>query len=139
MNTARSRLSARSRSGAMLVTLMVTVVLTVVPVSAQVQNAVAEAVLGQPDFSSIQCNHGGLGPRSLCSPSALAVDPETGRLYASDRENNCVLSWQMPDGSRAGMPPTWCWANLISRQVPVTAARWPAGCWMVAVYVVRMV
>jgi sugar lactone lactonase YvrE len=61
--------------------------------------APAVKVIGQPDFNSSGCNDGtlpgdldGLGPDSLCNPTAVAVDG-SGNLYIADTGNNRVLEY----------------------------------------------
>jgi sugar lactone lactonase YvrE len=53
----------------------------------------ADAVLGQLDFTTNDCNHFGVTARSFCSTSRVVVDPSSGRLYVSDNSNSRVLSW----------------------------------------------
>ncbi|NJO81525.1 MAG: hypothetical protein HC828_01340 [Blastochloris sp.] len=54
----------------------------------------ADAVLGQPDFTSFFPNKGGaVDAASLNYPWGIAVDQQTGRLYVADTSNHRVLSW----------------------------------------------
>jgi len=53
----------------------------------------ADAVLGQLDFNTNECNHFGVTARSFCRTSRVVVDPASGRLYVSDNSNSRVLSW----------------------------------------------
>lgn len=67
-----------------------------------VNNMPASGVLGQMNFTS---NQSGLNQSSLNSPSGVAVDPTTGKLFVVDRYNNRVLRWssvsKMENGSAA--------------------------------------
>jgi sugar lactone lactonase YvrE len=67
-------------------------------------DAVADRVLGQPDFASNTANNGGVGPRSLSGVNDAVVDPSSGRLWAADRFNNRVLSWPSAADFTNGMP-----------------------------------
>jgi len=65
--------------------------------------ALADIVIGQPDFTSGLCNNpataiGGLSKKSLCHPSAVAVD-SAGNLYVADTGNNRVLGYDNPTGT----------------------------------------
>ncbi|MEM8531746.1 MAG: NHL repeat-containing protein, partial [Chloroflexota bacterium] len=53
----------------------------------------ADAVLGQPEFTSSLENNSGLGATSLAYPWGVEVDQQTGRLYVADTNNHRVLSW----------------------------------------------
>ncbi|NOK63930.1 MAG: hypothetical protein GFH27_549319n110 [Chloroflexi bacterium AL-W] len=53
----------------------------------------ADAVLGQPEFTSSLENNSGLSAASLNYPWGLAVDQQTGRLYIADTSNHRVLGW----------------------------------------------
>ena len=65
-------------------------------------NMTANGVLGQLSFTS---NVSGTNSSSLNSPSGVAVDPTTGKLFVVDRYNNRVLRWsssaKMTNGSSA--------------------------------------
>jgi sugar lactone lactonase YvrE len=77
--------------------------------------APADLVLGQPDFSSGQCNQGALAPGAgtLCLGDgesfagflkpALAID-RSGNLYVADNLNNRVLVYAAPFASCAAFP-----------------------------------
>jgi DNA-binding beta-propeller fold protein YncE len=56
-------------------------------------DAVADAVLGQPNFTSSGCGQGSLGASSMCRPTDAAVDPASGRLYVAEDGNDRVTSW----------------------------------------------
>jgi sugar lactone lactonase YvrE len=59
-------------------------------------DGIADLVLGQRgSFTSRTCNLGGVGPRSLCYPGALAFDRQD-RLYVADVGNNRVLLFERP-------------------------------------------
>jgi sugar lactone lactonase YvrE len=58
-------------------------------------DAVADVVLGQPDFLTSGCNSTGLGPTSLCFPRGLVVDG-AGNLYVVDQQNSRVLQYDTP-------------------------------------------
>jgi sugar lactone lactonase YvrE len=60
--------------------------------------APANIVIGQPDFHHSGCNTEGLGAKSLCGPSAIAVDGQ-GHLYVADSGNHRVLEYDSPSGS----------------------------------------
>lgn len=53
-------------------------------------NMPASGVLGQTNFTS---NLSGTTQINLNSPSGVAVDPATGKLFVADRYNNRVLRW----------------------------------------------
>jgi sugar lactone lactonase YvrE len=57
--------------------------------------APAAIVIGQPDFNRSGCNTDGLSAKSLCGPTAVAVDRE-GRLYVADSGNHRVLEYDSP-------------------------------------------
>ncbi|MFT3814844.1 MAG: IPTL-CTERM sorting domain-containing protein [Acidovorax sp.] len=52
----------------------------------------AEAVFGQPDFTSNDINHGGLSAKSLWHPTNCVVSPD-GRLFVLDSGNQRVLRY----------------------------------------------
>jgi hypothetical protein len=55
----------------------------------------ADLVIGQPTFTSVACNKGGVSAASLCRPLAAAVDG-AGNLYVADSANNRVLEYDSP-------------------------------------------
>jgi sugar lactone lactonase YvrE len=63
------------------------------PVAAASDTTVADAVLGQPDFSTNFVKFGCPPPTasSLCHPTAVAMDPTSGRIFITDGRR--VLSW----------------------------------------------
>lgn len=65
-------------------------------------NMPASGVLGQNSFTT---NNSGTSSLNLKSPSGVAVDPTTGKLFVVDRYNNRVLRWsssaKMNNGSAA--------------------------------------
>lgn len=67
-----------------------------------INNMPAAGVLGQMNFTS---NISGTNSSSLNSPSGVAVDPTTGKLFVVDRYNNRVMRWsssaKMTNGSSA--------------------------------------
>jgi len=64
-------------------------------------NMPASGVLGQPNFTS---NQSGTTASSLNSPSGVAVDPTTGKLFVVDRYNNRVLRWSSTSKWENGSP-----------------------------------
>ncbi len=73
-----------------------------------VNGSPADIVIGQPDARSVGCNDGvalgdssGVGPDSLCNPTAVAVD-SSGHLYVADANDSRVLEYNDPFG--AGSP-----------------------------------
>jgi len=68
------------------------------------QDTAADRVLGQPDFSTVTVNTGGVGPNSLEYPYDVEVDPQTGRVFVADSGNHRVLSWPDLTGLAAGAP-----------------------------------
>ena len=54
-------------------------------------NAPADVVLGQPDFTSDTANNGGLGASSLDGPKGVYYDGV--RLFVADTLNNRILIW----------------------------------------------
>ena len=59
-------------------------------------DSVADRVFGQGgSFDRGNCNLGGIGPSSLCSPEGVGVDGP-GNLYVADRSNNRVLQYDSP-------------------------------------------
>jgi predicted esterase/sugar lactone lactonase YvrE len=67
-----------------------------------INNMPANGVLGQLNFTS---NPSGTTSSTLNSPSGVAVDPTTGKLFVVDRYNNRILRWsstaKMTNGSSA--------------------------------------
>jgi DNA-binding beta-propeller fold protein YncE/predicted esterase len=57
-------------------------------------NMPASGVLGQFNFNT---NSSGTTAGTLSSPSGVAVDPVTGKLFVADRYNNRVLRWGSSD------------------------------------------
>jgi sugar lactone lactonase YvrE len=53
---------------------------------------VADRVFGQPNFTTLGCNTGGVGAATLCFPQGLAVDL-TGALYVGDENNARVVRY----------------------------------------------
>jgi len=65
-------------------------------ITALVNGAAANIVIGQPDFFSASCNTLGPSAKSLCGPEGVAVD-STGNLWVSDSNaNNRVLEYNHP-------------------------------------------
>jgi sugar lactone lactonase YvrE len=56
---------------------------------------IPDLVLGQPDLTTNDLNHGGLSARSLFNPGAVAVDGH-GNLLVADEFNNRVLEFTAP-------------------------------------------
>ena len=66
------------------------------------KSTTANAVYGQPDFTSNTINNGGVSATSLYEPEGLTVDA-SGDLYVADFRNNRVLYYPyLPDFHRAG-------------------------------------
>jgi len=61
----------------------------------------ASGVLGQLSFTS---NQSGTTVSSLNSPSGVAIDPTTGKLFVADRYNNRVLRWDSISKMENGSP-----------------------------------
>jgi DNA-binding beta-propeller fold protein YncE len=54
----------------------------------------ADAVLGQPDFTTPTCDNPLLSPsQQLCHPVGVAVDSSSGLLFVADGDNNRILIW----------------------------------------------
>ena len=99
---------ARMPSATRVVGLLVTaslVALTAAPTAGWTAPA-ADAVLGQPDPTSIGCNQGQPTPSatSLCAPSDVVSDPTTGRLFVADTGNRRVMSWANTHQLSTGEP-----------------------------------
>ncbi len=58
-----------------------------------VPKTVADAVFGQPDFTSTAC---GAGASGLCGPRGVAFDPTRGILYVADTANNRIVRHENP-------------------------------------------
>lgn len=58
-------------------------------------DAVADNVIGQPDFTTSTCIPFGPGPSNLCDPIDVAIDP-AGNVYVSSRPQNRVLEFDAP-------------------------------------------
>ncbi|HEY3417916.1 MAG TPA: NHL repeat-containing protein, partial [Armatimonadota bacterium] len=61
----------------------------------------ADGVLGQPDFTSQDST---AASDSFYSPTSIAVDPVSGKLFVADRENNRVLRFAHPAALASGAP-----------------------------------
>jgi len=61
----------------------------------------ASGVLGQLNFTS---NLPGTSSINLNSPSGVAIDPTTGKLFVADRYNNRVLRWDSTSKMENGSP-----------------------------------
>ena len=67
----------------------------------------ADLVFGQAGaFNTADCNHGGLGATTLCTPLGVSIDP-FGSLFVSDAANNRVLGY-----TEVANPPTNATAEL---------------------------
>jgi len=71
---------------------------------ADFMGALADLVIGQPDFTTGTANTGGLSAGSLSGPSGVAVDAQ-GSLYVGEFFNNRVLRFDSPlvNGDTAGV------------------------------------
>jgi sugar lactone lactonase YvrE len=58
-------------------------------------DTVADHVFGQPDFTTVTPNTGGLSAQSMASPDGVAVD-SADNLYVTDRSNNRILVFNSP-------------------------------------------
>ncbi|MBI5624054.1 MAG: hypothetical protein HY924_09765 [Elusimicrobia bacterium] len=63
-------------------------------------SAAADLALGQPDFAELSAN--AATNTTLRNPNSAAVDPNTGRVYAADFDNNRVLWWNSGAGFADG-------------------------------------
>lgn len=83
----------------------------------------ASLVVGQPDFSSSQCNLGAgqnaASAASLCHPRGVAVN-SAGDVYMGDQNNNRVLEYDSPSGNGQA-------AHLVFGQ-PDFVSNGPGGC-----------
>jgi sugar lactone lactonase YvrE len=69
------------------------------------QDATADAVQGQPDFTHNTANNPLLpGAGHFSTPVRLTVDTRTGRLFVADYYNNRVLSWPNSQALVSGQP-----------------------------------
>jgi len=59
-------------------------------------DAIADSVIGQPDFTSNTANNGGISATSISSPRGLATDAIYMDLYVADQGNNRVLHYFQP-------------------------------------------
>jgi sugar lactone lactonase YvrE len=66
--------------------------------AAATSGSAAEAVFGQPDFTTATANTGGLSATSLNDPSGIFVD-SAGRLWVADTGNNRVLRFDGASGT----------------------------------------
>ena len=79
-------------------------------------------VFGQPDFTTVTSNTGGLGPDSLSLPLGLCLD-DGGNLWIADYFNNRVVRYPNPHLATLSSPPS---ADLVLGQlsfftnVPIT-------------------
>jgi alpha-tubulin suppressor-like RCC1 family protein/sugar lactone lactonase YvrE len=70
--------------------------------SAAISGSSAEAVLGQPDFTSVQINRGmSVGANTLSNPNGLFVD-SFGRLWVADRGNHRILRFDNASSKLSG-------------------------------------
>jgi hypothetical protein len=56
----------------------------------------AERVFGQPDFTGVACNTGGVSATSLCTPTAVAGSNRDAALFIADFGNQRVLRFNAP-------------------------------------------
>ena len=75
----------------------------------------AEAVFGQPDFSTVTRNTGGLSAKSLYSPMTCAMDAD-GRLFVTDHGNRRVLRYD-----NAATKPSFAAADGVLGQADFTS------------------
>jgi DNA-binding beta-propeller fold protein YncE len=66
----------------------------------------ADLVIGQPDFTTVGCNTGGVSASSLCFPEHLALDT-AGNLYVADQLNHRVLVFQTFNYRQGGRSCDW--------------------------------
>ena len=63
-----------------------------VPLARAVANGeAASLVLGQPDFATTDARNAPSAVGSMMNPSAVAVDPTTGKVFVADSDNNRVV------------------------------------------------
>lgn len=67
-------------------------------------DAIADAVIGQPNFTSNTPNHGGISAASLNNPQGLKMDAGN-RLYVADTDNHRILVFDRnnPDATADGV------------------------------------
>ena len=65
-------------------------------VAGSLADVAADRVFGQPDFTTVGCNTGGITSRSLCDPHGVSADDYFGNVYISDSGNNRVLGFFLP-------------------------------------------
>jgi hypothetical protein len=59
-------------------------------------DAIADRVFGQPTFSEVACNTGGISSESLCQPTAVAGAVVDAMLLVADQGNQRVLRYNAP-------------------------------------------
>jgi sugar lactone lactonase YvrE len=76
-------------------------------VAAFASHAAADIVIGQTNFTSVECNWNGPTAANLCRPNGLAVD-KLGNLYVADQSNHRVLFYPQPfaTGVKTGLAAT---------------------------------
>lgn len=65
--------------------------------------AKAEAVFGQPNFTTRTANTGGVSASTMNNPNGVSVDAE-GRLWVADRDNNRVLRFDNASAKASSSP-----------------------------------
>jgi sugar lactone lactonase YvrE len=63
-------------------------------------DTIADAVFGQPNYSTVSCNKGGLSANSLCLPTGGAMEG-SGDLWVADYANQRVLKFKISSGEIA--------------------------------------
>lgn len=81
----------------------------------------AEAVFGQPDFTSVAGNNGGLSAQSLQYPMTCAMDA-AGRLFVTDYGNRRVLRYD-----NAATKPSFATADGVLGQADFTSSSSPSA------------
>ncbi len=76
----------------------------------------AEAVFGQPDFTSTAANSGGLSAKSLYAPFTCVMDAD-GRLFVTDHQNHRVLRYD-----NAATKPSFAEADGVLGQADFTSS-----------------
>ena len=76
-------------------------------VAAFTSHAAADIVIGQTNFTSVECNWNGPTAANLCRPNGLAV-VKLGNLYVADQSNHRVLFYPQPfaTGVKTGLAAT---------------------------------